>query len=173
MFRAIFHLNCAEIASKLSLSDIIRRVLHILYIIFARQSTKIWSILRLFRFSHKKAEQRLRFFVFKWTTLFREWNARSVHPRASSFKIQPRQRSSLFFRIKNAAVSAIRQKTATAAQAKRLCVGEWFSAVGFDVPLSYSSASVSSAADKVPSSFTSEPNTGIIGEVSPAFAEIE
>lgn len=40
MFRAIFHLNCAEIASKLSLSDIIRRVLHILYIIFARQSTK-------------------------------------------------------------------------------------------------------------------------------------
>lgn len=65
MFRAIFHLNCAEIASKLSLSDIIRNTLHILYIIFAYQSTKRWSILRLFRFSHKKAEQKLRFFVFK------------------------------------------------------------------------------------------------------------
>lgn len=65
MFRAFFHLNCAEITSKLSLSDSIRRVLHILYIIFASQSTKRCSVLRLFRFSHKKAEQRLRFFVFK------------------------------------------------------------------------------------------------------------
>ena len=51
MFSAIFRLNCAETASKLSLSDIIRHALHILYIIFVRQSTKILDFCVYFIFT--------------------------------------------------------------------------------------------------------------------------